>query len=86
MGNRFNTRIEGTRIKHVMGPASIKLYDKFGIILRIETTTYGVSFFEHYRNVDHRDGTCETKVAHVKKDICSLVMKLNFAEKIKKNL
>jgi hypothetical protein len=29
MGNRFNTRIEGTRIKHTMGPVSIKMYDKF---------------------------------------------------------
>ncbi|BBO19224.1 conserved hypothetical protein [Candidatus Brocadia pituitae] len=73
MGNRFNTRIEGTRIKHVMGPASVKLYDKFGIMLRIETTTYDVSFFEHYRKVEHRDGTSETKVAHVKKGIYSLV-------------
>jgi hypothetical protein len=24
MGNNFNTRIEGTRIKHSMGPVSIK--------------------------------------------------------------
>ena len=73
MGNRFNTRIEGTRIKHIMGPASVKLYDKFHIVLRIETTTYDVSFFEHYRKVEHRDGTSETKVAHVKKGIYSLV-------------
>ena len=26
MGNRFNTRIEGTRIKHTMGPVSIKMW------------------------------------------------------------
>ena len=26
-GNRFNIRIEGTRIKHTMGPVSLKLYD-----------------------------------------------------------
>ncbi len=73
MGNRFSTRIEGTCIKHSMGPASVKLYDKFGIVLRIETTTYDVSFFEHYRKVEHRDGTCEMKVAHMKKGIYSLV-------------
>ena len=30
IGNRFNTRIEGTRIKHTMGPVSIKMYDKSG--------------------------------------------------------
>src|SRR6202030_95823 len=26
MGNRFDVRIEGTRIKHTMGPVSLKLY------------------------------------------------------------
>lgn len=44
MGNRFHIRIEGTRIKLTMGPVSIKLYDKFGLILRIETTLNDVSF------------------------------------------
>src|ERR1039457_3135359 len=51
LGNRFNIRIEGTRIKHTMGPVSLKLYDKFGLILRIETTVNDVSFFRHYRKV-----------------------------------
>jgi hypothetical protein len=54
MGNDFHTRIEGTRIKHYMGPVSIKMYDKFRLILRIETTTNDVSFFKHYREVEHR--------------------------------
>ena len=57
MGNRFNTRIEGTRIKHTMAPVSIKMYDKFRLILRIETTVVNVSFFKHYREVEHKDGT-----------------------------
>jgi hypothetical protein len=39
MGNNFNTRILGTRIKHQMGEVAIKMYDKFGIVLRIETIT-----------------------------------------------
>lgn len=72
MGNRFDTRIQGTRIKHTMGDSSLKMYDKFGTILRIETTTNNVSSFEHYREVVHRDGTREMKVAHVKKGIYSL--------------
>ncbi|OPX91077.1 MAG: hypothetical protein A4E53_00766 [Pelotomaculum sp. PtaB.Bin104] len=59
LGNNFNTRIQGTRIKHHMGPASIKLYDKQGIILRIETTVNDVTFFRHYRTVEHRDRTSE---------------------------
>src|SRR6185503_8051907 len=54
MGNDFHTRIEGTRMKHCMGPVSIKMYDKFHLILRIETTTNDVSFFKHYREVEHR--------------------------------
>ncbi|HSN77403.1 MAG TPA: hypothetical protein VL334_20220 [Anaerolineae bacterium] len=38
MGNRYNQRWLGRRIKHQMGPVSIKLYDKFNQVLRIETT------------------------------------------------
>src|ERR1019366_102870 len=72
VGNRFNIRIEGTRIKHTMGPVSLKLYDKFGLILRIETTVNDVSFFRHYRKVEHRDGTSETKWALMLKTVYSL--------------
>jgi hypothetical protein len=72
MGNSFNTRIEGTRIKHTMGSVSIKMYDKFGLILRIETTVNDVSFFKHYRKVEHRDGTQSMKQAQMKKGIYSL--------------
>jgi hypothetical protein len=71
-GNRFNIRIEGTRIKHSMGPVSIKLYDKFGLILRIETTVNDLTFFKHYREVEHRDGSRETKWASMQKTIYSL--------------
>ena len=72
MGNRFNKRWLGTRIKHQMGPVSIKMYDKFSFILRIETTVNNVSFFKHYRQVQHRDGTATTKWAPMKKTIYSL--------------
>ena len=72
IGNRFNIRIEGTRIKHTMGPVSLKLYDKFGLILRIETTVNDLTFFKHYREVEHRDGSRETKWASMQKTICSL--------------
>ena len=71
-GTDFNTRIEGTRIKHHMGPASIKMYDKRGRVLRIETTVNDVSFFKHRRKVEHRDGTHEMKNAPVRKSIYSL--------------
>ena len=69
MGNRFNTRIEGTRLKHTMGPVSIKMYDKFRLILRIETRVVNVSFFKHYREVEHKDGTRSMAWAEMKKSI-----------------
>jgi len=72
LGNRFETRISGTRLKHQMGPASIKVYDKFSLILRIETTTNDVSFFKHYREVEHRDHSRTLKWAPLKKTIYSL--------------
>lgn len=72
MGNRFNVRWLGHRIKHQMGPVTIKLYDKFNIILRIEVTVNDVSFFQQYRQVHHRDGTATTQWAPMKKTIYSL--------------
>lgn len=47
-------------------------YDKFGLVLRIETTATDVSFFKHYRKVEQRDGTTVYKVAPLKKSIYSL--------------
>src|SRR6516225_9465117 len=72
MGNRFHTRIEGTRIKHTMGPVTIQMYDKFRLILRIETTVDNVSFFKHYREVEHKNGTRSMAWAEMKKTIYSL--------------
>jgi predicted transcriptional regulator len=72
VGNNYNVRKEGTCIKHLMGEASIKMYDKFSKILRIETTCNDISFFKHYREVEHRDGTKSNKNAHLKKNIFSL--------------
>ena len=72
MGNIFNTRIQGTWIKHHMGASSIKMYDKFGIIFRIETTTNDVSEFKHYREVQSRVRFPVHKTAHMKNNIYSL--------------
>jgi hypothetical protein len=72
IGNNYNIRMEGSRIKHSMGLVSIKMYDKFNKILRIETTVNDVSFFKHYRTVEHRDGTTSQQQAPVKKNIFSL--------------
>lgn len=68
----FGTRIAGTRIKHKLGPASVKMYDKRGRVLRIEVTANDVTFFRHYRKVVGRDGQSEYKVTALKKSIYSL--------------
>jgi len=72
IGSRFATRIEGTCVKHRFGKSSIKIYDKFALVLRIETTTSDVSAFKHYRVVEHREGPATRALAPVRKTIYSL--------------
>ena len=72
LGNHFNTRIQGTRIRHYMGSNSIKLYDKFGIIARVECTSNDISSFKHPREVEQRDGNVVTRNAPLRKSIYSL--------------
>ena len=55
-----------------MGSVSIKMYDKFSKILRIETTANDISFFKHFREVVHRDGSTSNEMAPLKKNIYSL--------------
>lgn len=73
LGSRFSTRIEGTCIKHRFGKTGVKMYDKFGRVLRLETTTNDVSFFKHHRKVEHRDGHATRELAGLKKTIYSLI-------------
>lgn len=71
--SRLSTRIEGTCIKHRMGKNSVRMHDKFGRVLRIETTTNDVSFFKHHRKVEHRDGHDTRELAAVRKSIYGLI-------------
>ena len=72
IGTNYNQRILGTRIKHHMGDVSIKMYDKFGCVLRIESTCNDISTFRVEREVQHRDGTSDIRKAPLKKSIYSL--------------
>jgi hypothetical protein len=72
IGGDFSIRIHGTPVRHYLGPASIKMYDKHGLILRVETTTNDVTFFRHHRMVEQRDGKRVMKLAYLKKSIYSL--------------
>ena len=72
MGNRFNKRWLGTRLKHQMGPVTLKLYDKFSLVLRIEVTVNDVTFFDQRRAVQHRDGSTAIEWTKMQKSIYSL--------------
>jgi hypothetical protein len=72
IGTDLKRRSFGTRLKHRMGPSSIKIYDKFGRVLRIETTTNEVGFFSHYRKVVKKNGEVRFQNARVRKTIYSL--------------
>jgi hypothetical protein len=71
LGNDFSTRFQGTRIRHAMGPASIKLYDKFALIARRECTLNDLSFFKHHHCVEQRNGERLFKLAPLRKSIYS---------------
>ena len=72
LGTDFSTRIEGTRLKHYMGRASIKMYDKGGVVLRIESTANDPTFFRTKRSVLQRDGKTVFRVANLTKELESL--------------
>jgi len=73
IGSRLSTRLEGRCIKHLMGAAGVKVYDKFSRVLRVETTVNDVSFFKHHRRVEHRDNHVTRELAPLKKSIYSLI-------------
>jgi hypothetical protein len=76
-GSKFGKRILGTRIKHQMGEVSVKIYDKFGKVLRIEVTSNDVSQFKAFRDVQKKNGSVAKEVAPVKKSIYSLFILIN---------
>jgi DNA-binding MarR family transcriptional regulator len=73
VGNHLQKRTQDTRLKHVLGKLSIKVYDKMGSIVRVETTANDVGCFGHYRLVEQRNGGgLVRKRAKMKKSIYSL--------------
>src|SRR5262245_10313697 len=53
-------REPGRRIKHRMKGNWLKMYDKFGLLLRVETVINQPGEFKVYRECPHRDGTTST--------------------------
>jgi hypothetical protein len=63
----------GTRIKHRMKSNWLKMYDKFGVILRVETVINSPKEFWVYRARRHRDGTSSAGYYPMTKSVDSLV-------------
>ena len=71
IGNDFHTRIEGTRIKHHMGRVSIKMYDKAGSVLRVETVINQPEAFKVRKRV-RRKGVRVTQWVPMRKGVANL--------------
>lgn len=73
IGSNVHLVVEGMRIRHQWDRhTAIKMYDKHGVMLRIETTTAEVESFKHHREVVHKNGTSSIKRAAMRKTIHSL--------------
>jgi hypothetical protein len=63
----------GTRIKHRMKTNWLKMYDKFGLILRVETVINSPKEFWVHRARHHHDGTTSLGYYPMTKGVASLV-------------
>ncbi len=63
----------GARIKHRMKTNWLKMYDKFGLILRVETVINSPKEFWVYRTRWHRDGSSSVGYYPMTKSVTSLV-------------
>jgi hypothetical protein len=66
-------RLPGARIKHRVKNNWLKMYDKFGQILRVETVINRPKEFTVYRTRHHRDGSASQGWFPMNKDVGSLV-------------
>ena len=66
-------RQPGARVKHRVKGNWLKMYDKFGLVLRIETVINRPRDFSVYRTRRHRDGTTSLGYFPMNKDVGSLV-------------
>ncbi len=55
-----------------MGDVSVEMYDRFGRVLRIESTCNAISTFHMEREAQHKDGTSDIRKAPLKKSLYSL--------------
>ncbi len=70
---KTDDRLPGTRIKHRMTRNWLKMYNKFGLILRVETVINRPKEFWVFRTRKHRDGTTSQGSFPMNKDVGSLI-------------
>jgi DNA-binding MarR family transcriptional regulator len=80
IGSKYNKSIQGIRIKHYMGANSIKIYNKFPTVLRIETTINSLREIYILRDVLQKNKQVVTKPAIMKKSIYSLFVLSKFCK------
>ncbi|MFA6102902.1 MAG: hypothetical protein WCV67_16250 [Victivallaceae bacterium] len=68
IGSSLKKTVEGVRLRHNFGAHSIKMYDKYNLILRIETTTDKVNKFQSAKAIQ--------EVAQASKEAISATQKL----------
>jgi hypothetical protein len=66
-------REPGARVKHHLKKNWLKMYDKFGLILRVETVINQPGEFKIYRECQHRDGTSSWGWHPMPKGVANLV-------------
>jgi hypothetical protein len=72
VGSFYAIQRWGTCARHRFGKIWIKIYDKVGIVLRIETSANDVSFFKHHRRVKPRNRPPTMELTEFRNTIYSL--------------
>jgi hypothetical protein len=67
----YQRRREGVRVKHCVGNNSVKMYDKAGSVLRVETTINDAGMFEVYRRAQG-DGDSELRWRKMRKAVADI--------------
>jgi hypothetical protein len=70
---KTDDRLPGTRIKHRMTRNWLTMYNKFGLILRVETVINRPKEFWVFRTRKHRDGTTSQGSFPMNKVVGSLI-------------
>jgi hypothetical protein len=73
--------VEGTRVKHFVAGNSLKMYDKFGRVLRLESLLRDLRHFKVYRGLEgHEDGPKEYR--RLRQGVADLHRRAEVSEKI----